>query len=149
MILKKSKDENRLNDDEHHPLDIDSYVYPTTNIDVVISLVAIFHVLTGVLTFPIVYITFSTNLMGLPLEIIFILIIQGAILAATIPVYIVLGWAIWTLRPWAWKVAMIINFLCLVLNILGGVVLIAILNILLLLALNASDVRSGMAHIDS
>lgn len=136
-------------DDEPYPMGIDSYSYPTKNIDVVINLIAIFHAITGVLTFPLVYIIFSADFLGVPLEILFILILQGGILGVTIPVYIVLGWAIWTVQPWAWKIAVIINVVCLLFNIIGGAVLTAILNILLLLALNASDVRSEMAPIDS
>ncbi|TFH08219.1 MAG: hypothetical protein E4H14_06865 [Candidatus Thorarchaeota archaeon] len=136
-------------DDVSYPTDIDSYSYPTKNVDVVIGLIAIFHAITGVLTFPLVYLIFSASFLGAPLEIAFLMIIQGAILAATIPVYLVLGWALWKIQPWAWKVAVIINILCLVFNIVGGVVLTAILNILLLLALNASDVRLGLAPIDS
>ena len=137
-----------MNEELPNPEDFDNYSYSVKDIDTVVSLIAIFHAITGVLTFPLAYFILSSGPLQAPVIVIFMLMLEGAVLVVTIPVYIIIGVAIWSLQTWAWKVAVIINVVCLFFNIMGGVVLTAILNILLLLALNNSNVRLALAPMD-
>ena len=128
--------------------DTDSHSYSNKNSDSVITVIAIFHFLTGILTIPLIYAIFSSTMMQAPILYIFMVWVEGVILVATIPLYILLGIAIWRVQSWAWKAAVIANLVCLIFNIVGGVILIAILNIVLVLALNNSDVRSALNPTD-
>lgn len=128
--------------------DLESYSDEVDSIDRVITLIALFHVVTGLLTIPVVYSIFMSDLFQAPVIVTLLVIIHGSVLAVTIPVVFVLGWAIWSLQSWAWKVAIIVNVVFLIFNVIGGVILIAILNIVLLFALYGSDVRLALTHID-
>jgi hypothetical protein len=128
------------------PENLDSYNYSSKNIDSVISLLAGFHVITGLLTIPQVYAALSTSLIEAPTAIVFMYLSIGIVLAATVPFYIVIGGAIWSLQSWAWRVAVVVNVICLFFNLFGGVILTAILNIVLLLILNNSDVRLALSE---
>ena len=128
--------------------DIDSHSNSSKNIDSVITLIAVFHVLTAILTLPMVYAIFASPMMQGPLFYIFLIWVEGVLLGATLPVYILLGIAIWRVQSWAWKVSMIVNAICLIFNIFGAAILPAILNIVLLLVLNNRDVRFALASIE-
>ncbi len=136
-------------DDTAESDDLESYSSSVQTIDTVITLIAILHIITGLLTIPLVYVIFSSNFFEAPVIVTFLVIVMGAILALTAPISIALGWAIWSLQPWAWKVAMIVNVSCLFLNIIGGVILIALLNIVLLFALNGTDVKLALTPINT
>jgi len=127
--------------------DIGSHSY-TKNVDSVVTGIAIVHVITGMLTLPIIYVIFSSTTIQAPILYIFMVWIEVVILVATIPLYILLGIAIWRVQSWAWKVAVIANVIFLIFNIVGAVILPAILNIVLLLALSNQDVRSALKPID-
>ena len=129
--------------------DLDSYAASVQNIYTVIKLIAVLHVIAGILTIPIVYISFLSSLYEAPAIVAFMIIVIGSILALTVPISITLGWAIWTLQSWAWKVAMVVNVVGLFFNIIGGIVLIALLNIVLLVALNGTDVKLALTPIDN
>ncbi|MHA1930108.1 MAG: hypothetical protein ACTSV2_16170 [Candidatus Thorarchaeota archaeon] len=133
-----------MSDDMTNGDDLESYASSVQNINTVITLIAVIHIIAGILTIPLVYIIFSSSIFEAPLIVTFMLIFMGSILALTVPISITLGWAIWCLQPWAWKIAMVVNVTCLFLNIIGGIVLIALLNIVLLLALNGTDVKLAL-----
>ncbi|MHA1575799.1 MAG: hypothetical protein ACTSU3_00420, partial [Candidatus Thorarchaeota archaeon] len=126
---------------------LEAYSADVDNIDVVITAIASSHIITGILTIPLVYIIFTSDLFQAPVIITIIAIVMGAILAVSIPIWFILGWAIWSLQPWIWKIAVIVNVVFLLVNILGGIILIAMLNIILLFALYASDVRLTLTPI--
>ena len=129
--------------------DLDSYATSVQNIDTVITLIAVLHVIAGILTIPIVYTVFSSSLYEASAIVAVTILVMGSILALTVPISITLGWAIWSLQSWAWKVAMVVNVVGLFFNIIGGIVLIALLNIVLLVALNATDVKIELTPIDT
>ncbi|MGY5858378.1 MAG: hypothetical protein RTU63_03340 [Candidatus Thorarchaeota archaeon] len=129
------------------PDDIDSHYNITKNVDSVITVIAFIHVLAGVLTFPLVYFIFTSTMIQAPVFYIFLVMVDGVVLAITIPVYIVVGIAIWRIQSWAWKISVITNVIFLVINIFGSVILTAILNIILLLALNNEDVKLALRPI--
>lgn len=129
--------------------DLESYSTEVDNIDRVITLIALFHIIVGMLAIPVVYIIFTSNLFQAPLIVTVMVIIQGSMLALSVPIAFVLGWAIWSLQPWAWKIAVIVNVVFLIFNIIGGIILIALLNIVLLFALYGPDVRLTLAPIDT
>jgi hypothetical protein len=124
--------------------DFESSSHHRKNVDSVISGIAITHVITGILTIPTVYSIFTSAIMQGPWWYSFLMMLEGSALSVTIPLYIILGVAIWLVREWAWKIAVITNVLCMILNIFGQIVLLAILNIILLLALNNTDVRDAL-----
>ncbi len=131
-------------DDTANSDELDSYSPSVQKIDTVITLIAVFHIIAGLLTIPLVYIIFSSSALQAPVIVTFMLIAMGTILALTVPISITLGWAIWSLQPWAWKIAVIVNVVCLFFNIVGGIVLIALFNIVLLFALNGTDVKLAL-----
>jgi len=100
------------------------------------------------MTIPLVYNIFMSNLFQAPVIVTLLVIIRGSVLALSVPILFVLGWAIWSLQRWVWKVAIIVNVVLLSFNIIGGVILIAILNIVLLFALYGPDVRLALTHLD-
>ena len=127
--------------------DLDHYEASPTqvkNIDSAITGIAIGHIFTALVTFPIVYVIFTNPPSTSLVMYIFLAMLVGVILAAAIPLYIIIGIAIWRLYGWAWKVAVAVNILCLIFNIGSQVVLLAMLNIVLLLALNNTDVRNAL-----
>ena len=114
-------------EDTPPPDDIDSYS-SSKNVGFVVKGVSIFHILTGVLTIPLVYDIFTFRLFqALPINSLYQMLV-GSILLITIPLYIILGIAIWLAQPWVWKASVIANILCLIFNIFGLVILTAILN---------------------
>jgi len=128
--------------------DLESYTAEVDNIDRVITLIALFHIVAGLMTIPLVYNIFMSNLFQAPVIVTLLVIIRGSVLALSVPILFVLGWAIWSLQRWVWKVAIIVNVVLLSFNIIGGVILIAILNIVLLFALYGPDVRLALTHLD-
>ena len=138
-----------IDDDMANSDDLEAYSPSVQNIDTVITLIAVFHIVGGILTIPLVYIVFSSSFFEAPVIVTFMILAMGSILALTVPISIALGWAIWSLQPWAWKVAVVVNVLCLFFNIIGGVVLIALLNIILLFALNGTDVKLTLTPINA
>ncbi len=123
---------------------LDSYASAVQNINIVITFIAVGHVIAGILTIPLIYVTYSSNIYLAPLIVTFLIIATRAIFTLTVPISFALGWAIWRLKPWAWKVAVGVNIVWLFLNIIGGIVLIALLNIILLFALNGTDVKLAL-----
>ena len=133
-----------IDDDMANSEDLESYSPSVQNINTVITLIAVFHIIAGILTIPLVYIIFTSSFFEAPVIVTFMILAMGSILALTVPISIALGWAIWSLQTWAWKVAVVVNVLCLFFNIIGGIVLIALLNIVLLFALNGTDVKLAL-----
>ena len=129
--------------------ELESYSPSVQNFNTVITLIAVFHIIAGILTIPLVYIIFTSSFFEAPAIVTFMVLVMGSILSLSVPILIALGWAIGSLQPWAWKVAVVVNVLCLFFNIIGGVVLIALLNIILLFALNGTDVKLALTPINA
>lgn len=140
---------NSVSYDRDNSDDLESYYAEVDNIDNTISLMALVHIITGLLTIPLIYNIITSDIFQAPVIITVIAIIQGSILVFSVPVWFVIGWAIWSLQPWVWKVAVIVNVVFLFFNIIGGIILIAIMNIVLLFALYGSDVRLALTPIDT
>ena len=138
-----------MSDDMPYSDDLESYAGSVQNTNTVITLIAVVQIITGILTIPLVYVIFSSNVFEAPVIITFMVIVMGSILFLAVPISFALGWAIWSLKPWAWKVAVVVNVLCLFFNIIGGIVLIALLNIVLLFALNGTDVKLALTTTDT
>jgi len=133
-------------DDEMDLLeDIESYSPSVKNIDTVITVIAVLHVLSGIIAIPIAYVLLSTNIFQAPVIITILMLIDIALLITSVPLYFILGWAIWSLQPWAWKVAIITNVILLTIYVIGEMILPALLNIVFLFALFSSDVRLALA----
>ncbi|MGY5872468.1 MAG: hypothetical protein RTV72_09500 [Candidatus Thorarchaeota archaeon] len=128
--------------------DLDSYSSSVSGIDRVIKLVALLHILTGILTIPPLNAMLSFNFFQAPVIVTILAFILVSILALSIPIFIILGWAILTLQTWVWRISVIFNVVCLIIYIIPGIVLVAIMNIILLLLLNGSDVRLALNPIE-
>jgi len=133
-------------DDEPDNLeDIESYSPSVQNINIVINVLAALHVFSGIIAIPIAYLIFTFNIFLAPLIITVVNLIIGAILITSIPLYFIIGWAIRSLQPWAWKVSVIANMIFLIINLIGAIVLTALLNIVFLFVLFSSDVKQALA----
>ena len=78
--------ENLVSEDMPSSVDLDSYAASVQNIDTVIKLIAVLHVIAGILTIPIVYIVFSSSLYEAPANVAFMIIVMGSILALAVPI---------------------------------------------------------------
>ncbi|TFH06780.1 MAG: hypothetical protein E4H14_10030 [Candidatus Thorarchaeota archaeon] len=124
--------------------DIESYSPSVQNINTVINVVAALHIFSGIIAIPIAYLLFSAFTFQVPLIIVITILIVEAVLITSIPLYFIISWAIWSLQSWAWKVAIIANVIFLILNLIGGIILPALLNIVFLFALFGSDVKLAL-----
>ena len=129
--------------------DIELYAPSIQTIDTIITVIAALHVFAGIIPIPILITLSSLNIFEAPLIITIMIFIEGAILLGSIPVYFILGWAIWSLQSWAWKTAVIANGVFLLTYIIGGLILPALLAIVFIFTLYASDVRSALASISN
>lgn len=55
---------------------------------------------------------------------------------------LIVGWGLWSLKSWAWMVALILNLINLILNILSAGYLAAIINLIIVLYLQQADIKS-------
>ena len=139
-----------MSEDEIYTLEnLESYSPTVQRIDTTLTAIAAIHILVGIISFIIAYIIFSVNIYPGPIVISIILFIEGVTLIIMTPLYFILAWAIWKRAPWAWKVALIVNSIFLLLNLVSGVILPALLNIVLLFALYSPDVRQALAFMDT
>ena len=128
--------------------DIESYSPSVQKIDTVITVLAVIHIFAGILAIPTVMILFTSSIYQVPLIITIMILIDGSVLIASIPLYLILGWAIWSLQPWAWKISVMTNIVFLLTYLIGGIILPALLCIVFLFALYSSDVRQALAPIN-
>ena len=136
----------RLIGESSFPEDSDSYSSSARSVDSVINLLAILHGLIGLLFIPYVYIIFTETIFYITNFTLLVILtyLIGGLMLMTIPVFFIVGLAIWKVKSWAWKTSVIMNAVCLILTILGQVIFPAMLNIVLLLMLNNRDVRSAL-----
>ncbi|MGY5881460.1 MAG: hypothetical protein RTV31_14505 [Candidatus Thorarchaeota archaeon] len=127
--------------------DIESYAPSITSIDTTITLIALLHIFAGIIPIPILMTLFSTDIYQVPLIITYTILIAGAVLVGSIPLYFILGWAIWSLQRWAWKIAVIANVVFLLVYLMISLVLPALLSIVFIFALYSSDVKAALAPI--
>ena len=137
-----------IDDDSDSIQDIELYSPSVQKIDTVITVTAVLHIFSGILAVPIILSLFATNIFQAPFIVTYILLIEGSILITSIPLYFILGWAIWSLQPWAWKLAVISNIVLLLVYLLGGIILPALLCIVFLFALYSSEVRQALTPIN-
>ncbi|MGY5864056.1 MAG: hypothetical protein RTV41_05595 [Candidatus Thorarchaeota archaeon] len=55
---------------------------------------------------------------------------------------LIVGWGLWSLKSWAWMVALIVNIINLILNALQFNILGAIINIIIIIYLQQGDIKS-------
>ena len=128
--------------------DDDLYTNSTRNVIAVVNLLAILHFVTGLLFLPYIWlIFFETVYVGPDFFILFAYMI-GGLLLTTLPVFFIIGLAILKIRPWAWKTSVIVNGVCVILTIFGQIIFPAMLNIIILLILNNTDVKTTLRPYD-
>jgi hypothetical protein len=135
-----------LNEEPTRPDNIDSYSSASRNVDPVISLLAMLQVFTGLLFLPYIQSIFSLTIYPGPIFFTFFAYFVGGLLLMTLPVFFILGLAIWGRRLWARKISVIANAICLILTLFGQIIFPAMLNIVSLLMLNSTDVRAALEN---
>lgn len=135
-------DHKEMNEQSSFPKEIDSYSSSTSNVNSVINLLALLHFFTGLLFIPYIQIIFSQSIYPGPTFFTFFAYLVGGLLLMTLPIFFILGLAIWTRRLRAWKASVITNAICLILTLFSYIIFPAMLNIVLLLMLNSTDVRT-------
>ena len=127
--------------------DLESYeasTYRSKNVDSVVTIISVSHILTAIVSIPIIYFIFMDSPGTGPVLYIFLTMLAGAALVVAIPLYVIIGLAIWKVQGWSWRVAVIVNVMFLLFNIATQIILLAMLDVVLLLALNNSDVRNAL-----
>jgi len=93
----------------------------------------IFQILTGYLA------VMAASLLG-PLG--FLFVIVGGVLLFLGFISIIIGWGLWSLKSWAWMVALIVNFINLILNVYSQGWISVIINLIVIVYLFQGDVKS-------
>ena len=66
----------------------------------------------------------------------------GAVVLIIGIVDVIIGWGLWSLKSWAWMVALIVNIINLILNAIQLAWLGAIINLIIILYLQQGDIKS-------
>ena len=66
----------------------------------------------------------------------------GAVVLIIGIVDVIIGWGLWSLKSWAWMVALIVNIINLILNAVQFAWLGAIINLIIILYLQQGDIKS-------
>ena len=69
-------------------------------------------------------------------------IILGAVVLFIGLLDVIIGWGLWSLKSWAWMVALIVNIINLILNAVQFAWLGAIINLIIILYLQQGDIKS-------
>ena len=69
-------------------------------------------------------------------------IILGAVVLFIGLLDVIIGWGLWSLKSWAWMVALIVNIINLILNAIQLAWLGAIINLIIILYLQQGDIKS-------
>ncbi len=71
-----------------------------------------------------------------------IFLILGGIMALFAIFGLVVGWGLWSLKSWAWMVALILNILNVILNIFSGQYIAIIIPLIIVIYLQQGEVKS-------
>jgi hypothetical protein len=129
--------------------ELDYYGPHVRKIDLAVNALALFHVIYGVLAIITISVLININIYENPIIVTLIILANTTALIIALPLFIILGWGIWSLQPWAWKVAVIANIVYLILTLLGSIVLLTILNIIFILILYSTDIEFALTSEDS
>jgi len=134
----------RLKEESSFPKDNDSYSTSSKSVDTAINILALLHCITGLLFVPYIWTIFFEISYSGPSFFIYFAYFIGGLLLTSLPIYFILGLAIWNTRPWAWKTSVLVNAICFILTTFGQIIFPAMLNIVLLLMLNNTDVKTEL-----
>lgn len=134
-------------EDETYPPENSELYFPSKQrVDTTILVICVIHVLMGVIATPIVILLFSSGILQTQLLVAILILIEGAILIISIPLYFILAWAIWKRMIWVWKTAVLVNGIFLLLNLFGQIILLTLLNIILIFSLYSPEVRRELTE---
>ncbi len=71
-----------------------------------------------------------------------IFLILGAIMTLFAIFGLVVGWGLWSLKSWAWMIALILNILNIILNIFSGQYIAIIIPLIIVIYLQQGEVKS-------
>ena len=71
-----------------------------------------------------------------------ILLILGAVLLITGLLGLIVGWGLYTMKSWAWMLAMILNIINIIIAIIGFDIISLIIPVIIVLYLNQADIKS-------
>ncbi|MFW9770498.1 MAG: hypothetical protein ACFFF9_10830 [Candidatus Thorarchaeota archaeon] len=69
-------------------------------------------------------------------------VIFGVVVLFLALIDLIVGWGLWTLKSWAWMVALIVNIINLILNAVQFAWLGAIINLIIIIYLQQGDIKS-------
>jgi hypothetical protein len=69
-------------------------------------------------------------------------VILGVVVLFLALIDLIVGWGLWTLKSWAWMVALIVNIINLILNAVQFNLLGAIINLIIIIYLQQGDIKS-------
>jgi len=103
-----------------------------------VTILALLEIIVGALGLfgAITVITFGSILFGA------FGLILGVIVLFLALIDLIVGWGLWTLKSWAWMVALIVNIINLILNGVQLNLLGAIINLIIIIYLQQGDIKS-------
>lgn len=103
-----------------------------------VTILALLEIIVGALGLfgAITVITFGSILFGA------FGLILGVIVLFLALIDLIVGWGLWTLKSWAWMVALIVNIINLILNAVQLNFLGAIINLIIIIYLQQGDIKS-------
>jgi hypothetical protein len=122
------------------PTPTSGYSAPSGGRPLGVTIIAILNILGGLFQIFAAYIAMMAAMLLGPLGFLFVII--GGVLLLLGLVSIIIGWGLWSLKSWAWMVALIVNIINLILNIFSAGWISAIINLIIILYLFQGDVKS-------
>ena len=103
-----------------------------------VTILALLEIIVGALGLfgAITVITFGSILFGA------FGLILGVVVLFLALIDLIVGWGLWTLKSWAWMVALIVNIINLILNGVQLNLLGAIINLIIIIYLQQGDIKS-------
>jgi uncharacterized membrane protein (DUF2068 family) len=118
------------------------YAAPSGDRPLGVTILAVLQIIGGLLSLvvaiPLMTIAALLPILG------FLFLIMGAVMALLGILALVVGWGLWSLKSWAWILALILNIINLILNIANWEVawFSAIINLIIIIYLQQADIKS-------
>ncbi|MFW9958195.1 MAG: hypothetical protein ACFFCT_08990 [Candidatus Odinarchaeota archaeon] len=122
------------------PTPTTGYSAPSGGRPLGVSILAVLNILGGIFQVFTGYLAVMAAMLFGPLG--FLFAIVGGVLLFLGLISIIIGWGLWTLKSWAWMIALIVNFINLILNVFSAGWLSAIINLIVIVYLFQGDVKS-------
>ncbi|MDH4215060.1 MAG: hypothetical protein OEV85_14180 [Candidatus Thorarchaeota archaeon] len=122
------------------PTPTTGYSAPSGGRPLGVSILAVLNILGGIFQVFTGYLAVMAAMLFGPLGFLFAII--GGVLLFLGLISIIIGWGLWALKSWAWMIALIVNFINLILNVFSAGWISAIINLIVIVYLFQGDVKS-------